>query len=1053
MPKQEETVFAFDVGKASLGICAREGTRILELKSLLIPAEFAATSEFRGRRRAFRTRQAHNKREQWLRIIWSNAGLTPLNSNDTRLKQEFPAKGDETLYNSALLRIALLQGHQLTEWQIFKALWASIQHRGYDKNCTWNASEAEANSDDTENLESVNQYIEDLYVQINSHPEYTFPCYLEASLMGLWHFEQPTVFHLRIKKNANKVRKKGQVAPRDLVEKEVSTLFKKATEQLPALRELTVQEFLYGPGRKRYASLYQEYSQHRGTEWDTQGVLSQKVPRFDNRIINKCQLLPLRNTCKAEDPLNLKFNLLQQLKNIRFTDEDGVIEGYLNANQLKIVYDLCQENLNSKTTQEVTAGNVKKFIEKAIEGKVFDINLDSREKIKLNSSGRSRFCRPALIVMNKILLSGINPPEFDLSPYIQNNDPKQPAKGLTRVELEELVSRLGKTWTGFHVGDTRYTSMEATRQNKANAILSIIGNVNSPIVRHRLTIFWNELKKLEKAFGKPDKVILEFIRGKEKEGLNGSKKALEYDNQIKANEKINDEVRKKLRESCYALTAGNIERLKLYDEQSGLCAYTGEKLSDSLLETYQVDHIVPLSNEISTDSYYNKVLCTMKANQEKGDQTPYLWLSNSDRWPEFLDRITSKNSRYGKKKRDLLTRSDAEELVSNYNGLAETAYIARLAQQIVSLYFGWGLGTRADARQIFVNDGKVTAKIRKIFQLNDLLLTKEEKEKLEARETAFIQKRDILKNRENKKHHALDAFCISFSQQLYSFQNNAGETRWNVRDLAEAKPQLIQKLNELFPEQLRRNTQELYPYDSIYGLKTKTDSITGIKSYFLTLRNKLIDLIGKDKHEARKKSINKIFDLDIQKDLLARSEVMPDMKAWQDFLINYHHPIRKSRVTNVVVIEVKSEQPPIMDATGRLCFGKYKDFGNLNTQNGTKGITKGQFKHSKQHQGQLIYFENGKPKALPVYANQSLNNVVSELNNKNVPLYQDGMLFYSGCQIKVLRKFKAGQKEFPAGIYNNKSIESSGQAKLENSSGEKIRTNIKYLVEAGFERL
>jgi hypothetical protein len=43
---RQELVFAFDVGKASLGICARTDTEIKALKSLIIHADHGATKHF-----------------------------------------------------------------------------------------------------------------------------------------------------------------------------------------------------------------------------------------------------------------------------------------------------------------------------------------------------------------------------------------------------------------------------------------------------------------------------------------------------------------------------------------------------------------------------------------------------------------------------------------------------------------------------------------------------------------------------------------------------------------------------------------------------------------------------------------------------------------------------------------------------------------------------------------------------------------------------------------------------------------------------------------------
>lgn len=350
-----EKIFAFDVGKASLGICAREGSQILDLRSLLIPAEFAATADFRNRRRAFRTRQAHKKREEWFCKVWQEAGLNCLSPDDERLQREFPQKNDETIYNSALLRIALIQQKPLEEWQIFKALWAAIQLRGYET-VAWagnakkstnsqnadpletgvlNNAEIQQVKEEKENLENAEKYLTRLRYEISPHFHYEYPCFLEASRMGLWSSDAPEILKLRIDHTAQKIRRKGgydsnddpgNTAPRFLVEKEIRQLLENAKKQLPVLQNIDPNEFLYGPGKKAYASYEdKDYFKYRGTEWDAQGVLSQKIPRFDNRILNKCRMLSKRNVCKASEPLNLQFNLLMKLKNIRFTDENGEV--------------------------------------------------------------------------------------------------------------------------------------------------------------------------------------------------------------------------------------------------------------------------------------------------------------------------------------------------------------------------------------------------------------------------------------------------------------------------------------------------------------------------------------------------------------------------------------------------------------------------------------------------------------------------------------------------------------------------------------------------------
>jgi CRISPR-associated endonuclease Csn1 len=140
------TIWAFDLGKGSIGEAVRQGSKFLHKASLLIPAEFADTKPAASRRRMWRTRIAHREREHWLEQVWAAAGLPVLYGRnrdkaagkwkagepaDRRMEREFAEPGDDTCYTSCLLRIKLLRGDaDLKDWQAFKALRSAIQKRG-----------------------------------------------------------------------------------------------------------------------------------------------------------------------------------------------------------------------------------------------------------------------------------------------------------------------------------------------------------------------------------------------------------------------------------------------------------------------------------------------------------------------------------------------------------------------------------------------------------------------------------------------------------------------------------------------------------------------------------------------------------------------------------------------------------------------------------------------------------------------------------------------------------------------------------------------------------
>src|ERR1051326_4873628 len=141
---ETQKVWAFDLGKASIGEAVRQGTRFLHKASLLIPADFAETRTASTRRRMWRTRQAHKAREGWLKQVMRTAGVEVLHGRnydqagnwkpgepaDERLEREFAESGDTTCYTSCLLRIKLLGGEKLEPWQVYKAFHSAIKRRG-----------------------------------------------------------------------------------------------------------------------------------------------------------------------------------------------------------------------------------------------------------------------------------------------------------------------------------------------------------------------------------------------------------------------------------------------------------------------------------------------------------------------------------------------------------------------------------------------------------------------------------------------------------------------------------------------------------------------------------------------------------------------------------------------------------------------------------------------------------------------------------------------------------------------------------------------------------
>ena len=1021
-------VFAFDMGKVSIGYCVREDLKIMELGSLIIDKDHAEIISNRDRRRVFKTLNAHKAREKFFNDLWKSCNLEPLKKEDELLKKEFGKKNDKTIYNSTLLRIALLQNVELEEWQIYKALHSAIQRRGYDINLAW----ANANSEDEkENLKRTLKYTsDDNDNELIVNDEYKFPCYYDAKRLGMWSEQYPTELKTYVSTdNISKVRTSGIVAPRKMVEKELCQLYINAQKQLPELKKYSADYFLYGVSEKAYATyLDSDYKKYRGTnwEWDNGGVLGQKIPRFDNRIIAKCKLLPKRNVCKAETLENVSFVLLMKLKNLRFTDILGG-KSMLSAEAIEQIY----KNWLTKATKDdksikLDTTITKTEIEKIIGEKI----LEKIEPMKAKLSGRSSFCRRACKIMCKIILEGIeNPATMDVTEFIDDIDTPN---GITEEELRTMLSKVGK-WDNLYIPDNRYEMAEISSDEREKTDI-LIGNITNAIVRNRLQIFRDKILELKYKHGTPDEVIFEFVR--DDNSLFGAKKVQEHIKNIKTNEELNNKLVKQLKDvECFS--AVNLEKLKLLEKQGGVCIYSGQKIGIADLDKCEIDHIYPRSKG-GNDAISNKVLCYAIENQKKKGQTPYEWLHNDEYlWNEFVTRVSKYQEMLGKTKVTLLTSKpeDCQELIKSYNGLAETAQIARVAQDITAFVFGWGLQLEGEKRRIFVNNGATTSAIRKTYRLNKLLGN------------------DVKKNRQNDKHHALDAICISFSR---GYKYNATTKRDEIEGLDihdnEFRDLVKKSIDSLLPYPYSNDKPfkgNLRPLETIYGYRK-----IGTKTC-ITQRVDITSIEQKDK------KIKLIIDEAIKNDLLIKLEDKMTSKEWANMLSNYLHPTKKTKVKKVLLMV--SDSIVSFDKNGRARIGEYVDFG-------TKG-TKHQFKHSKGHKGQILYYnEKNAIKVMPIYANQKLDEVKEKLEQMNCKLYKKGMMFYSGCLIQTNSEFEgaayytqvdengkekqiSSREILPAGIFKLRTLMSDGKVKLESSTGVEILTSAKNLVDTDFKKL
>ena len=261
------------------------------------------------------------------------------------------------------------------------------------------------------------------------------------------------------------------------------------------------------------------------------------------------------------------------------------------------------------------------------------------------------------------------------------------------------------------------------------------GRISNPTVHIVLGELRKVVNAIIKEYGRPTEVHLELVRDLK---MNAEDKK-NYISEQKKNKKANDERKEKIISLGLTPNRHNVEKLKLFDEikEHSLCVYTGKKISCEKLfsEQIEIDHIIPKS--CLDDSLHNKVLCYASSNRYKGDRTPYEAFKSSNDYN--YDKILQRAECLPKNKCWRFTEDAWKKYDSQDNWLPRLLNDTAYASKITAKY----LESVCHPKNIRVFPGRLTGEARYHWGLNNVL------------------SKDNTKNREDNRHHAIDACVIA----------------------------------------------------------------------------------------------------------------------------------------------------------------------------------------------------------------------------------------------------------------------------------------------------
>lgn len=539
-------------------------------------------------------------------------------------------------------------------------------------------------------------------------------------------------------------------------------------------------EYYEGPGNELSRTDYGKYTTLIGE--DGKYITVDNI--FD-KLIGKCSVYPDEKRVAGASYTAQEFNILNDLNNLTIMSDSKLLEnGKLSETAKRRIV----EKIKSAKTV-----NVKKIIGDVIGDKKCAISgarIDKNEKEIFHSFEAFNKMRRALDEIG-FDINTLSREELDSVGYILtlNTDRESIQNGFTREGLElsedvkDVLIRVRKTngslfskWQSFGLTIMNELIPELYTQSKnqmelltdmgvfksrgdrfaeCNKIPAelIVEDIYNPVVSKTVRITIRILNALIKKYGYPDRIVIEMPRDRNSEEEKNRIKKEQRDNENelkKIKDRIKSEYGREITDEDFRYHKNLVLKLKLWNEQGGVCPYSGRPIKiDDLLDNpniFEVDHIIPLSISFD-DSRNNKVIVYASENQDKGNRTPLVYLSTVNReWDinSYTDFVlkTYSGTIKRKKRENLLNEQDLSkvEVLKGFinRNINDTRYASRVVLNSLQDYFK---SKKCDTK-IKVIRGSFTHQMRVNLKLK------------KDREESYV-------------HHAVDAMLIAFSQMGY----------------------------------------------------------------------------------------------------------------------------------------------------------------------------------------------------------------------------------------------------------------------------------------------
>lgn len=380
------------------------------------------------------------------------------------------------------------------------------------------------------------------------------------------------------------------------------------------------------------------------------------------------------------------------------------------------------------------------------------------------------------------------------------------AGNLSLTAMRKLIPYLEQGLTYDKACEIVYGDHRAQYKGERMPLLSFgklkeegaLDSVNNPVVLRAIAQTFKVVNAIIRRYSSPQAIHIELARDMKRNFTDRQDIKKKQDDNWSKNDKIRQKV-EELKGS--AATGQDIVKMKLYEEQNGVCLYSGKQLDIRRLFEIgyaEVDHIVPYS-KCFDDSYNNKVLVFSSENQRKGNRLPLEYMlaeGDEDKLDNYVTLVEAfiKNTR---KKQRLLKPCLTEQDIQDWKArnLSDTQYITSAVANILRNYLAFEEDSPFAKKPVRSINGAVTDQVRKRLGLQ--------------------------KHREEGDlHHAMDAAVIAVTTdgyinrisrytQLREFGKRIGCYKDKQTGEKLTEQAFVQKYAPTFPAPWDRFTEEL----------------------------------------------------------------------------------------------------------------------------------------------------------------------------------------------------------------------------------------------------